>query len=238
MAWHMSLSPSKPIPPGALASVFMLPVFMTTVTLASSAASTSARHQMRRKAIDLRISSGSRCVCRARACAAVIPPSTSMFASFLTSKAWQTMTKEVHLRTTLSKHRSAALPGHWRTAKTSSHTRRFGLAPPSASAATSSPHLAPQQCEANESAWPMHPLALTSGRSANRQRLCFVAGLMILSTTSKVAHSQQSYLLVNSTSASMVTPRLCEASPAAARCYCWKQSTSLCRLRYLSRSFA
>ena len=60
--------------------------------------------------------------------------------------------------------------GHWRTAKMSIHTRRFGSAW-SASDATSWPQVAPQQWLPKESASPTHPFARTSGRSTKRQRL-------------------------------------------------------------------
>ena len=48
----------------------------------------------------------------------------------------------------------------------STHTRRLRSAPPSASAETSVPHLAPHVCDANVVASPTAPDARTDGRSA------------------------------------------------------------------------
>ena len=113
------------------------------------------------------------------------------------------------------KSRSAPLPGHCRTAKTSIHTTRRALSAPAHTAATRSPHFAPQQCDANTVAGPVK--RRTSGSSAKRQRLwCSVAGLTRNCTTSQVFHFQRSSSKVRRRRKSIWMPNWCSRSAVAA----------------------
>ena len=68
------------------------------------------RTQIRKNAIDLRTSSGSRCVCLATISSCVRSARQETLPRIVVSQASHAITNELHLRTTLSKHRSAALP--------------------------------------------------------------------------------------------------------------------------------
>ena len=116
--------------------------------------------------------------------------------------------------------------------RTSIQTLRLGSAP-SASAATSSPHSAPQQCDPNDCggeggigderctvvraveargrrrACAAPTMSRNSGSSAKRQRVIAVMGLMMSRTTRQVGQCQQLCLLVNSTSHQIGKERAC-----------------------------
>ena len=116
--------------------------------------------------------------------------------------------------------------------RTSIQTLRLGSAP-SASAATSSPHSAPQQCDPNDCggeggigderctvvgaveargrrrACAAPTMSRNSGSSAKRQRVIAVMGLMMSRTTRQVGQCQQLCLMVNSTSHQIGKERAC-----------------------------
>mmetsp|Transcript_29613 Transcript_29613/g.95674 ORF Transcript_29613/g.95674 Transcript_29613/m.95674 type:complete len:296 (+) Transcript_29613:1156-2043(+) len=142
------------------------PMRSTTAQLgAATAVWISSRHHDRKKAILARTSFGSRSTRLANVCSMVMPANVRPCRSFsCVSERSHAMTNEEQRAMTPAKARSAVLPGHCRTANTSSQTSRERLAW-SASAETSTPHCAPQQWLPNVTARPTAPVSRTSGRS-------------------------------------------------------------------------
>lgn len=140
---------------------------------------------------------------------------------------------EEHLSMTPAKSRSISLPGHCRTANMSIHTCRLGSAH-QLTAATRSPHGAVQQRLMKVRTGPTK--SFISGNSQYRQCRCrgsgssrfSVGGTTSSRRTFQVGESQQSCVMVKSTSQPISTPRSWESAEDSSLLL--KRSLSCCRI--------